>query len=409
MLARKNLGAPHELRPSSRGMRVLFTSTPGYGHVQPMLPMARAFEAAGHSVAIAVHADLCARVEAAGLTALHAGTSFTEWFAELNRRHPGQPWDALTPARILEWFLPRLFGEIGAEVMLADLLPIAESWRPDLLVYETFELAGPVCASVVGIPSVHHTLGPLPAPEALRLAAAAAAPLRQQHGLDSIATIADDAMTCVDICPPSLRTAPPTSNGHTLSVRPLPAPSAEYERLPRWVEEHADRPLIHATLGTTQMNHEQSLLASVIAGLRDEPVNLVVTVGPENDPDAFGEQPDNVHLERYIPHSLLLPHCALVIGHGGAGTMLGALGSGLPLLTIPQGADQYINADVCARRGVGRTLLTRDVTPQTVRAEVRRLMDDLAYVRSAREVQTEIAAMPAPQEVVTGLETTARG
>jgi len=390
-------------------MRVLFTSTPGYGHVQPMLPLARAFEAAGHTVGIAVHASLGARVEAAQLTAFPAGSSFDEWFAELSRRHPGQPWEALPPARILEWFLPRLFGEIGAEVMLAGLLAIGEHWRPDLIVHETFELAGPICASVMGVPSVHHTLGPLPTSEALRLAAAATAPLRHQHDLDSIATVGDDAAACVDICPPSLRTAPPTSIGHILSVRPMPAPPAASERLPRWVEEHADRPLVHATLGTTLMNHEQSLLASVISGLRDEPVNLVVTVGPENDPDAFGAQPDNVHVARYIPHSLLLPRCALVIEHGGAGTMLGALGHGLPLLTIPQGADQYINADVCARRGVGRTLLTAEVTPPTVRDAVRCLLDDQAYAGRAREVQAEIASMPAPHEVVASLETSAHG
>ena len=60
-----------------------------------------------------------------------------------------------------------------------------------------------------------------------------------------------------------------------------------------------------------------------------------------------------------------------MISHGGAGTMLAALAHGLPLLTVPQGADQYLNADRCARRRVGRTLLTGHLTPESARREVR--------------------------------------
>ena len=94
---------------------------------------------------------------------------------------------------------------------------------------------------------------------------------------------------------------------------------------------------------------------------------------------------------------------------GGAGTMLAALGCGLPMLTIPQGADQYLNAEICARRGVGRTLLTEQVTPTAVREEVGRLLDDPGYRAAASEVAAEIAAMPAADDVVPALEALAAG
>lgn len=54
-------------------MRVLFSSTFGYGHVFPMFPLARAFTAAGHEVLWATSADTCELVEATGLPFAPAG------------------------------------------------------------------------------------------------------------------------------------------------------------------------------------------------------------------------------------------------------------------------------------------------------------------------------------------------
>jgi UDP:flavonoid glycosyltransferase YjiC (YdhE family) len=389
-------------------MRVLFASTPGYGHVQPMLPLARALEAAGHPVAIAVDGDFCALVEVAGLTAFPAGASLETWFAELERRHPTKPWNELPPERIMQWFFPRLFGDIGAPPMLDDLLRITTTWKPDVIISETYELAGPICAAVAGILSVHHTLSPVLPRESLRLGAASTAPLRERRGIKRIAEVGEDAALCLDICPPSMRSGVYACGGDTIPIQPVPSPPMNGERLPAWVGRSSRRPLVHATFGTAQADGLQ-VLATVIDGLRDEPVRVVVTVGPGHDPASLGEIPSNVHVERYIPHSLLLPQCTMVIGHGGAGTMLGSLAHGLPLLTIPFGADQYINADACAQRGVGRTLLVRDVSPERVRAETRTLLHDPAYAVRSRQVRDEIQEMVTPQESVSLLEQLAPG
>ena len=48
-----------------------------------------------------------------------------------------------------------------------------------------------------------------------------------------------------------------------------------------------------------------------------------------------------------------------VVTHGGAGTTLGALAFGVPLLVLPQGADQYANAERVVAAGAGRQLLKR--------------------------------------------------
>jgi UDP:flavonoid glycosyltransferase YjiC (YdhE family) len=381
-------------------VRVLFSSTPAYGHVQPMLPLALAFRDAGHDVMVAVAPALAPRVVAAGLTAVPAGDDFPAWWQELTRRHPGQPWNGLAPERILHWFTPHLFAAVGAPAMLRDLRVITASWRPDLIVHESFEFAAPIAAALCGARAVQHTLSPLPDREVLELTAEAAAPLWLGSGLRPPPADGLPGDPCLDICPPSLRNPAGPHLTRSQPLRPVPVDGAGTQPLPACLDRLPDQPTVHVTLGTSVTSADQSVLARIIDGLRNEPVNLIVTVGPANDPSAFGAQPANVCIQRYLPHALLLPRCALVISHGGAGTMLAALAHGLPLLTVPQGADQYLNAGTCARRGAGRTLLTDHLTPGTARREVRLLLDAVGYRRAAREVSAEIDAMPAPATVV---------
>jgi len=66
-----------------------------------------------------------------------------------------------------------------------------------------------------------------------------------------------------------------------------------------------------------------SVFQTVLEALREEPLNIIATVGSRNDPADLGAQPENVHVERYIPQSQLLPHCDLLISHAGSGATLG--------------------------------------------------------------------------------------
>lgn len=63
-------------------MRVLFSSTWGYGHVFPMVPLARAFRDAGHDVLWATNEPACGQVAAAGLAVAPAGLG-TQGVAEV--------------------------------------------------------------------------------------------------------------------------------------------------------------------------------------------------------------------------------------------------------------------------------------------------------------------------------------
>jgi len=57
-----------------------------------------------------------------------------------------------------------------------------------------------------------------------------------------------------------------------------------------------------------------------------------------------------------------------VVTYGGSGTMIGTLAAGLPLLMVPQSADQYSNADRVVASGAGLSLLPVTNEPVTTDA-----------------------------------------
>lgn len=97
-----------------------------------------------------------------------------------------------------------------------------------------------------------------------------------------------------------------------------------------------------------------------------------------------------------------------MITHGGAGTTLGALAYGVPLLVIPQGADQYANAERVVTTGAGRQLLNDELSLEAVRDSLRTVLDDTSYTRAAQRVRAEIRAMPDAHDALRRVEALAR-
>ena len=123
---------------------------------------------------------------------------------------------------------------------------------------------------------------------------------------------------------------------------------------------------------------------------------MLVTLGPGNDPELLGAQPPHVHVERFVPQTQVLPAMDLVVTHGGAGTMLGAFACGLPLLVLPQGADQFANAERVVAAGAGLALTPAELSADAVASGAGALLSEARYREAARRIQSEIAAMPAP-------------
>lgn len=385
-------------------MRVLVTCVPGFGHLNPLLPLSNALVDAGHDVAIATGPEMCPRAEAAGFTTFSVGIGVPEAFQRLARRYPDQIYNRLAPDEIMQWWLPHLFGEIAAPAMLEDLVPVVQTWKPDVIVHDTFEFAAPVAAAMNGLPSVSHTLGIRFESELLDVVADAVAPLWLQHGLAADATAGLYRHLCLDIMPSALQADEPARCSDVIrGLLPVAAPPIGEERLPAWMTSRRQLPLVYMTLGTNT-NTDISMFRSVLDGLEDLDVDVLVTVGSDGDPSFFGSVPGNAHIERYVPQSLLLPECTVVICHGGAGTTLGALAHGVPLLVLPQGADQYIMSERVVASGAGVRLAPPEVNADSVRRCVQDLLHVTDYRRAAGGIQSEIETMPSPAETVPLIE-----
>ena len=369
-------------------MRVLFSSTSGHGHVIPMLQLARAFVVGGHDVRWALAAQAMPLVTAAGVEAVPAGASGAAG-AALRGAVLGPAQD-LPGAERAAFVFPRMFGEALTPPMAADLLDLARDWGPDLLVHEHAELAAPLVGTLLGVPSVTHSFGTaVPAP-ILDDAASRLAPLWREHDLDVPRYAGCFRAGYLDICPPSVQATPVD---HVPGVQPLRPVSVTAPSAPAQGD-----PLVYVTLGTVQNRPE--LLREVVEGVAALPVQALVALGPQTEPAALGEQPGHVQVETWVDQAEVLGRCTAVVSHGGSGTFLGALARGLPQLCLPQAADQFRNAEGGSRAGASLALGPAEVTSESVRAALARVLADAALRAGAQRVAAEIAVMPGPGEAV---------
>ena len=172
--------------------------------------------------------------------------------------------------------------------------------------------------------------------------------------------------------------------------------------LPDWVDELADRPTVLASLGTV-FNTTPGVLEAILAGLAQEPVNLIVAIGPDQDPARFGAVPANVRLEPWVPQTELLPRCAAFVTHGGFNSVKESLLAGVPMVLVPITADQPYCAQRCAALGVGEVVGSDDRTPERIRQATHAVLAG-AHRTRAVEFRNQMLALPGPGHAVELLE-----
>ena len=352
-----------------------------------MLPLAEALADRGHEVAWAAAEPVCVRLRERGFEAMPSGNPEPPIGVSLLDRYP--EFASLPPEERPNFMFSRVFGPERAEPMLEDLLPLAREWSPSVMVCEQAELAGPVVAGALGIPNVTTGFGhPLPAVR-LERAGEAMQPFWETHGLTAPPFAGTYQHLYVDIYPEPLKAYGNEHIADVVKLRPHdPAPPTET----------TGKPLIYVTFGTV-FNRDLDVIATVVEGVRSLPVDVVVTLGPGNDPAGLGEQPPHVQVAEYIPQAELLPRCAAVASHAGSGTFLAALTQGLPQLLLPQAADQFLNANAAAQAGVGRQIPPGEISAERVREELEHVLDDPSIADAARTMSAEIRAMPSAGDV----------
>jgi MGT family glycosyltransferase len=390
-------------------MKALFTLQPAIGHLHPLIPVARALEEAGHTVAFCSSASFRGEVEKFGFDCFPAGLDWVTSDRSTWTHFPPMP---PPPDPAFPEFVVTVFADITTRAMVPDVLAVAQEWQPDLIVREVMEWSGCLVGELLGIP--HASVGGnaysgVDSPE-----------IRYFPGNRLFAAEPYTRHRVELGLPPDPELADPFRYLHLCSMpkrwdRPgLSAPAnTEYVRhvsvekpgdvLPEWAQSLGDRPMVYAALGTIA-HAMPGIFELILDALRDEDVDLILAVG--QDPGAFGAPPPNVHIERYVPQTQLLPHCDVFISHGGFNSVKEALSCGVPLVILPIMSDEPYSAERCEALGAGRSVGPAERSAEAVRDAVRAALSEASYRRRAAEFRAEMEALPGAEhtvELLTGL------
>lgn len=363
--------------------KFLWVSFDGGGNVPPALGICRALTAGGHDVAFVGRPEMLTRVRPAGFRAIGMRHSYTH--AERYSWHPRG----------------RLFSYLSSPLIGDELLEVVAGEQPDVVVIDAMFGAALAVAPRFGVPTVgvihtlfHRTL------EGWREMLQAQSDARLGSGFDALPSMEQlwgeldllqvNALEQLDTQPrqrwPHVRYARPIFEHDNRSV-PVDLP---------W--DPADpTPVVMVSFSTAEVQTSIGKLQRTLDALADLPVHVVATAG---DVDiARLTVADNAFVVPFAPHDPLMRKASLVVTHGGHGTIMRALGHGLPMVCVTGKAadqeaasfDQVPLAEFVEEYRAGR-FVPADASAARIRAAVRTTLDTTEARRNARTLAGRLLA-----------------
>jgi MGT family glycosyltransferase len=378
-------------RPSTGpGGRRLFLGAFGDpGHAFPMLALGARLAARGHEVTLETWRRWREHVEGAGMRFVAA----PEYPVFPTRERPLQPYEAIVRAAAET---SRAVTAARPDVVVHDILTLAPALAGELEgvpvatliphVYPVSESGFPPYAFGARLPRTRlgrraWRVFDRPVAAGLRRGRAELNETRAKLGLKPVERLHGGLSQelCIVGTFPQLE-YPRAWPEHVRIVGPLLWEPAYGEVEP----PPGSAPLVLVAPSTAQDPHHELLRASLI-GLAGEPIRLLATWNRKPLPVPV-KVAANTRLVEWISYSRTMPRCALVICHAGHGTLVRALTSGAPVVTVPHAGDMAENAARADWAGVGVRLPWRLLAPHTLRLAVRRALDDEALGARAREL-----------------------
>ncbi|XVQ09680.1 macrolide family glycosyltransferase [Spirillospora sp. CA-255316] len=362
---------------------IAFLNIAMHGRVNPTLPVVAELVRRGHSVTYHTSPAFGAEIEATGATV---------------RLYPGgdQPLpDPPTPVTLLD-------GLAGTAVrLLPDVLTDLRRIRPHLIVHDSACLWGAVAGRELQVPAAssfttfafnRHVPSPTRGSWDL-LAAAATSPrtlrgyLRSRWGLHRrFDTRGLPLLDLGNIRQPlnlvyTSRAFQPSVVDFDQSYRFVGPSIGARPADPSFPADRLHDPVLYASLGTIFMAGPRLLrtLATALAALGG---TVIVSTG-RTDPAALDPLPANVIARRFVPQPEVLARAALFVTHGGMNSANEAMYAGVPMLVVPQGADQPMVARRVVELGNGLSIRPQDVAEDSVRALARRLLEEPRFRAAA--------------------------
>jgi UDP:flavonoid glycosyltransferase YjiC (YdhE family) len=377
-------------------MRVLCVTQPGDGHLNPLLPVARALGGAGHEVRFATSGPYVADVQRRGFDAVAIGPDF-RWDAALETWPEG----ANNMGAASGAFWAAMVERDVTPSFTADLMSLIATDEPDLLLAEY--------ATVATMTTVKE-LTRLP----LVMTAWATEPgsvgflpdgywelidrFRSRHALAPLSGSLP-VEHWITFTPPAWGRTQAEPESSTLRAR-LPS-----LRTGTWSPPAGSAPFVYGTLGTVYNTRRR--LATFIDAIGLGGWSGLVTVGANMNPDDFAAAP-SMSIERFVPQADVLDHADVMLCHGGLGSVLGAIEAATPMVIVPLGADQLVNAEIAQQLGIATVIDPAAAGPEELREAISSVLDSASHRSACAALRDEAMSMTVIDDIVDSLVATTR-
>lgn len=120
--------------------------------------------------------------------------------------------------------------------------------------------------------------------------------------------------------------------------------------------------------------------------------HVVLQIGKYTDPGELGTIPPNIEVHSWVPQRAILEQADAFVTHAGMGGCGEGLLAGVPMIAVPQGAEQFRNADRLVELGVARRVDTADATAEILRATLNDLVTDPERIDRSKRLQAAARA-----------------
>ncbi len=363
--------------------RVMFTTASGLGHIHPVIPLARAAEAAGDEVVFAVPAEAEQTIGRFGFRALTVPYGDP---AEI-----GRAWSQLPREGLNTYVVADIFIGIHGRAARQAIQHALTEFGADLMISNDF--AALVAAEVADVPSGFLGITALDLEDLDHARVIDAVDdLRQEAGLRRSGRMPyENGSRYLSAVPPLLWQDPRRLPADWIWFRHEDAEGPVRPVAPA----STNRPRVYATLGSVAGANSfgRPVFHDLASALGRIEADVLLTVGPFETGQLTGVPP-NVRIRAYEAQSVAM-QCDVVVTHAGAGTTVAALSRGLPVVAVPMFADQMHNADRLATAGLGLRVDPGQLISD-LPAAVEAVLTDPSYRLRARQVAAEIGARPQP-------------
>ena len=415
-------------------MKILITSTPAPGHLNPLLSIASLLVECGHEVAVQVNEDLRISVEAAGHRFLseipNAQTSAGYYFETYPERMQKSPGMEMTGYDLVHFFARNIAAQSASLKMALYDFP-ADLILADSIYWGTLPmLVGPrdkrpaiahLGVSVVNIASGKNIpMRPDETPEQrdaeLQLRERFILQPAQQAVNAALASLGYAALPCPVLeamtALPDLYLHPgiesfeyPDSNSKVQYIGALPTPAGQ-PALPEWWQ-HLDRTkrLVLITQGTIANRDFGQVIAPALVALGGrKDLTLIVTTGGQPVESIPVAIPSNARIASFLPYAQIMPEIDLLITNGGYGTVNMAISHGIPVISAGLTEDKEEVSAHIQWSGTGIDLRTNRATPEAIKHAVDEICTQPRYRDRAQQFSFEFSSHDVEAELLSLIE-----